>query len=282
MNGITGIDHTLVGVRDLEAARELWHRLGFTVTPRGRHIGWGTGNYCIMLGAGYIELLGIVDASQFTNNLDFFLKTREGLMGLAFATDDAAGCAASLHEAGIAAEGPKQLKRLLELPEGTVVPEFALVHPAPDAVPGLKAFVCQHLTPELVRRPDWLAHPNGAAALLGMTIAVDQPRALVPAWRRLLGDKAVRADAAAMLVETGGGRLLFATPETLASRYRDVATLPEFNRPWAVAMSLGVNDLARCERSLRDSGFDPTRLGDGIALPPAATGGLFLEFVAIG
>ena len=60
-------------------------RLGFTLTPRGRHIGWGTGNYCIMLENGYIELLGIVDPSQFCNNLDSFWRQREGLMGLAFA-----------------------------------------------------------------------------------------------------------------------------------------------------------------------------------------------------
>ena len=33
---ITGIDHALIGVRDLEAARTTWIRLGFTVTPRGR------------------------------------------------------------------------------------------------------------------------------------------------------------------------------------------------------------------------------------------------------
>ncbi len=54
-----------------------WETLGFTLTPRGRHIGWGTGNYCIMLESGYIELLGVVDPSQFLNNLDGFLKKRE-------------------------------------------------------------------------------------------------------------------------------------------------------------------------------------------------------------
>src|SRR5690606_16429248 len=32
--GITGIDHTLVGVRDLEGARAAWRRLGFTISPR--------------------------------------------------------------------------------------------------------------------------------------------------------------------------------------------------------------------------------------------------------
>ena len=79
-DAISGIDHTLVGVRDLEVARGTWQALGFTVTPRGRHIGWGTGNYCIMLESGYIELLGVVDPSQFLNNLDGFLQKREILL----------------------------------------------------------------------------------------------------------------------------------------------------------------------------------------------------------
>ena len=44
-SAIAGIDHTLVGVRDLEAARAAWEKIGLRLTPRGRHIGWGTGNY---------------------------------------------------------------------------------------------------------------------------------------------------------------------------------------------------------------------------------------------
>ncbi len=77
MNGaITGLDHALVGVRDLEAARAAYARLGFTLTPRGSHIGWGTANYCIMFARDYVELLGIVDWSRFTNNLDRFLERR--------------------------------------------------------------------------------------------------------------------------------------------------------------------------------------------------------------
>src|SRR5215472_15480355 len=38
-NAIAGIDHAIVGVRDLEGARTGWSRLGFTLAPRGRHIG---------------------------------------------------------------------------------------------------------------------------------------------------------------------------------------------------------------------------------------------------
>ena len=78
IEAIGGLDHVLVGVRDLEAARRAWARLGFTLTPRGRHIGWGTANYCIMFAREYVELLGIVDPGLFVNRLDRFLETREG------------------------------------------------------------------------------------------------------------------------------------------------------------------------------------------------------------
>src|SRR5919202_6093013 len=98
---ITGLDHALIGVRDLELARMGWTRLGFSLSPRGRHIGWGTANYCVMFEHDYIELLGIVDPTQFTNNLDAFVAKREGLMGLAFATSDGEAAAAELRRRGL-------------------------------------------------------------------------------------------------------------------------------------------------------------------------------------
>ena len=81
MEPITGIDHVIVGVRDLESARETWRRLGFTLSPRGRHLEQPTGNYCVMFPSDYIELLGIVDTGASTHRLDSFLAWREGLDG---------------------------------------------------------------------------------------------------------------------------------------------------------------------------------------------------------
>ena len=83
---IDGIDHVIIGVHDLEAARRIYTRLGFTVSPRGRHLGRGTANYCMMFDADYLELRGIVDASQFTDDLDRFLERGEGLNGVVFST----------------------------------------------------------------------------------------------------------------------------------------------------------------------------------------------------
>ncbi len=203
-NGITGIDHVLVGVEDLEAARTAYARLGFTLTPRGRHVGWGTANYCIMFEDDYVELLGIVDGSRFTNNLDRFLEERgEGLLGLALGTKDAAAVHAALTAAGIAAEPPRNLGRLLELPEGTVEPRFQLVHLPVDTVPAVPAFVCRHLTPELVRRPAWLGHANGARRIASLTARVDDVTTAASKARALLGDDAVSGDGDGLRLRLG-------------------------------------------------------------------------------
>lgn len=277
---LTGIDHTLVGVRDLEAARETWHGLGFTVTPRGRHIGWGTANYCVMFETGYVELLGIVDPAQFTNNLDKVLESREGMFALAFASDDAAGLAAALAAAGLHPDGPKDLKRLLELPEGDVLPEFKLVHLPPAETPELRAFVCQHLTLALIRRPEWMAHANGARRLMTVTIVSAQPAEAGFGYARLFGEAALKAGDGEVEVETPAGALRFATPRWLARHYGGAGAIPEVPAPWPAAMTVAVDDLDRAAGVLARRGVAFHAGESNLVVPAAAATGTILEFVA--
>jgi Glyoxalase-like domain len=61
---VVGVDHVVVMVEDLDAASDNWRRLGFTVSPRGTHSAkLGSGNYTIMFGDDYVELLGILSGS---------------------------------------------------------------------------------------------------------------------------------------------------------------------------------------------------------------------------
>ena len=160
-HGLAGIDHIIVAVRDLERARAGWTRLGFAPTPRGRHVGQGTANYCIMFGRDYLELLGFAEPDEHSERLRGFLARREGPMRVAFApagsVDEAAGAMTAL---GLHPGEPRALGRQLELPEGAVVPRFSLLSLPEDETPGLDCFVCGHLTPELVRRPEWLDAPE--------------------------------------------------------------------------------------------------------------------------
>lgn len=282
LRGLTGIDHSLLGVRDLEEARARFEGLGFTLTPRGRHIGWGTANYCIMLEAGYVELLGILDPAQFTNNLDKFLVQREGLLGLAFGAQDAAALAETLAGAGFHPEGPKDLKRYLELPEGDALPEFRLVFLPPEDLPDLRGFFCEHLSAEIVRRPEWLSHENGARRLAGLTVASGQPSALAEPYARLFGAAALRSVAGSVEIETGtgktAGRLSFLTPDILRARIHPIE-LPDYPPPWMALQTIAVADLGRLAEVLRRRGHAPV-IGEGrCLLPPDAANGCVLEFV---
>jgi hypothetical protein len=54
-----------------------------------------------------------------------------------------------------------------------------------DGTPGV--FVCQHLTRELVWRREWQAHANGAAELVGISLAATKPFDRLPEsieWQR--------------------------------------------------------------------------------------------------
>jgi catechol 2,3-dioxygenase-like lactoylglutathione lyase family enzyme len=97
---LSGVDHVQVVVRDLEMARRTWARLGFTATPRGRHLNRGSGNYCLMLREGYIELIGVVDPALPTSNLDTHLAHGPGLIGLAFGAPSGTEAARHLQAAG--------------------------------------------------------------------------------------------------------------------------------------------------------------------------------------
>ncbi|MGE0118079.1 MAG: VOC family protein [Dongiaceae bacterium] len=280
-SAIAGIDHTLVGVHDLEAARAAWQRLGFTLTPRGRHIGWGTANYCIMLQRGYVELLGIVDPTQFTNNLDLFLAEREGLLGLAFRSRDGDATAAWLRDRGWTPDGPKDLKRALELPEGEVLPAFRLVHPPPEATPGLRAFFCQHLTPDIVRRNDWVVHPIRAAALQAVVTVVERPADLAAAYVRLFGPDAVAGEEGSLRIDTGEGDLLFVTADGLQRLYPGLE-LPRHAPPWTAAMRISVLILIDAADYLDAKGVTFVSTEAGIAVAPDETNGVIVEFVPVG
>ncbi len=278
---MTGLDHLIYGVADLEAARAQFRRLGFVVTPRGRHKGWGTANYCVMLPQGYIELLGIIDPSQFSNNLDRFLAARgEGLLGIALGTEDTGALAASLTERGLHPDGPHALARLLETEGGEPVePAFSLLRLPPEELPAINGFFVQHLTPDLLRQPGWDTHPNAVTGIASVTIAVDDPAHVAAAYETLYGRAAVVATDDAWAVHLGDGSvLLFVTPEEAATLYSPLTDLPE--SPTIVATALRSAHLAQTEAALTANGVSFDALpGNVLRVAPGAACGAVLEFV---
>jgi hypothetical protein len=277
---LTGIDHVLLAVRNLDRARMGWTRLGFSLSPRGRHIGWGTANYCIMFSDDYLELIGIVDPLQPSNGLDAFLARREGPMGIAFAGRAADETAASLARRGLHPGAPRDLARQIELPEGTDLLRFTLVHLPAEETPALPSFVCQHQTPERLRRPQWLDHANGAAGLDGVTVLVDDTAALREPYERMFGADVAMTDEV-MTVHCGPHRIVFASVDDFSALYPEAepALLPQ--PPALAVVMLKSRDLSRTADHLTQWQVAFEELADGAVLvPPGEANGALLVFTA--
>ena len=69
-----------------------------------------------------------------------------------FGTADAPSCRAALQAAGIDADAPHTVQRIIEMPDEDVTLEFKNLHLPDDATPGLHTVVGQHLTMRPPRR----------------------------------------------------------------------------------------------------------------------------------
>jgi hypothetical protein len=279
-HSIIGIDHVLLAVRDLAGAAQVFERLGFVASPRGGHAEWGTANQCLMFGCDYIELIGPVGEGLAARRISRFIETQgEGLMGAGLTTTDAEAASQSLRRAGIAAEPPSALSRQLEAPEGVLIPRFSVVTMPEGTTPGLASFLCQHLTPDLLRRPDWLAHPNGATGIVSLTVVLDQPLAAMPAYDRLFGAAACTPTDDMVTVHTGHGLIYLVTPDGFDHLHPDIDIDPP-EAPRLAAVTIAVADLDRAAEVLKANGVRSRRKSDHIAIAPEASLGVGIEFVA--
>jgi hypothetical protein len=179
----------VIVVRDLDQAAADFLALGFTLTPRGHH-SIGSQNHCIMFGSAYIELLAAPVAHPW---LDYYRSFGEGLAAVALSTGDADAAARELPEA----KAPMDLSRPVE---GGVA-RFRLVQI--DKVPYL--FVCQHLTPELVWRPQW----ENSGELASVSLPMAQPFPGTPTTIEWGRPPVLRIRGKRNTVETHGVRLEF-------------------------------------------------------------------------
>jgi hypothetical protein len=277
---LRGIDHAIVGTDDLEAARLLWRRLGFVSSPRGRHKGWGTGNYCIMFAHDYVELLGRIDPAGFDNGLAAMLAAEgPGLLGFAWAADKAREAADWLGARGLP-HTAKDLSRFIELPEGDVEPRFALAMPDRPYPGGLKPFVTEHLTRDLVWRPEWCAHPNAAVGIESVRCVVEAPLALHEPFVAVfgLGSAVATDDTLAVRGGRGGGFLMLVTAADMTFMHPAIDPDEPVRKGYA-GLTLRTASLEKCAAALEAGGiaFERDR-GAAIHVPPEQAGGVALAF----
>jgi catechol 2,3-dioxygenase-like lactoylglutathione lyase family enzyme len=281
LKNIIGIDHAVVVVRDLDKAAETWKRLGFTVSPRGTHSAkMGTGNYTIMLGPDYVELLGVLAETEHNAPTRAFLARRgEGIERVAFTTNDAAAGAEEIRARGYAALGPTDFGRPVSLPDGRQgEAKFTTFQWPVDETPGgLRIFACQHHTRETVWIPELQKHANTASRLKRLIVVSTAPEKDARHMVRMIDGEIRPAADGGFVVPSGSGRadFVFLAREQLGRQYPDVspAGLPD----QGAALVFVADDLAAAARAIGPAGV---RAGAGVIVPPAAANGVLLAFVA--
>ena len=177
---ITGIDHVVLVVADLDRAVADHRARGFTVTPGGEHAGGLTHNALVGFADGaYLELIAFHDAAAARGKHSWqpVAERGGGWADFALASDDLAADAAALSEL---------LKRPVESdgrtrPDGVAVAwqSARLIAPLP--------FLIEDITLRQVRAPSGpqAEHANGTRGIAGVVLGARDVAATTERYERL-------------------------------------------------------------------------------------------------
>jgi hypothetical protein len=280
LRNVSGIDHAVVVVGDLDNAAETWKRLGFTLSPRGTHSAMmGTGNFTIMLDPDYVELLGVLAETKHNVPTRMFLAKREGIERVALSAIDSAAGAEEIRARGFEPLGPTDFERPVTMPDGrqSAAKFRTFGWPIEEAPAGVRLFACQHKTRETVWIPELMKHANGAKRLKQVLIVSTEPAKDAALLARMI-DRDVRTEPdGAVAVASGSDRadFVFLTKDRLGRRYPEVslAGLPERG---GAGLVLATSDLAAAEKAVGGSGV---RSAGAVCVAPQAANGTLLAFV---
>lgn len=275
---VKGIDHVVVMVAGIDAAEAAYRRLGFQVQPRGFHTKLGTANHLMIFDTDYFEILGIVAPTEFNAERREWLKGGGGLANVALATDGADISYEAFKTAGLDPDAPLAFDRAVEVAGKTEHASFRTVRIPKTNMPVVGFFVCEHLTPQFVYRPEWARHPNGARGIAGVTMIAEDPARWAPELGKYFGRAAVRRDGDGLVVDTGTQPVRYLTRRDYGRRYPGIAPVRPGDHP--ALLGVRVNSLAGCEALLQHNGVSvlkPDR--SRLLVPPAAAADLALEFV---
>jgi catechol 2,3-dioxygenase-like lactoylglutathione lyase family enzyme len=214
---LTGVDHLVIAVRDLERAADNYRALGFTVVPGGRHP-VGTHNALIAFpDESYLELIAFWEPNP-AHRWWGPLQQGGGLVDFCLATDDLQADLRAFRAAGVPMDDPAPLSRVR--PDGYEL-RWMLAIPR-EGFRGVAPFLIADTTPRTERVPRTHHHANGVTGLGTLVVAVHDP-ARVAGWygtvlgrppRPLIRDD---LDAAGLAVAVGAHTLAFLAPRSAAS-----------------------------------------------------------------
>jgi hypothetical protein len=242
------LDHVVIDVRDhMDEAARTFAVLGFELTPRGHHT-LGSMNHLAMFRTDYLELLGFGEGGASRPELAPFPI---GLNGLVFKTDDADVVHAHAQAAGLPILPVQAFSRPVELDGARQDARFRTTRLDPAKIAMGRVYFCEHRTPELVWRPEWQSHPNGAGAIARVIVATADPRRTGSLFAALFGPEAVTGRGTGCVVAAGAAQVELNTPRAISEEFGDAAADSSGRVDYLAAIELKVSSLADTAERLR-------------------------------
>lgn len=259
---MSGIDHLVLAVSNLEAARRRYAALGFTLTPPARHP-FGTGNCLVQLEGAFLELLAVMapknipepQAGRFSFaafNRDYLAKG-EGLSMLVLASGDARAEQVRMKRAGLESYEPFDFSRQAKLPSGEeVTVGFSLAFATSAVMPDAGFFYCQQHAPEHFWKAEYQRHANGAVTLEEVGLVAERVDEAGP-FLAYFADSAARPMQGGLSIDTGRGTITMLDAEAFRTHW-GFAPESAHEGPRLAAVRLGVRDVAAALKAVEHSG----------------------------
>ncbi|MGI6853590.1 VOC family protein [Mesorhizobium sp. 1B3] len=270
---MTDFDHAVINVLGrMDEAAEQYARLGFTLTPRGYHT-LGSINHLAVFRDSYLELLGYAPGER-DKRAEMWVHPA-GLTGLAFRTGNAASLHDDLQRDGVAVEQYRDFSRPVTIDGQERNASFRTFQVDRRDVDNGRIFFCQHNTPELIWRPEWQSHANGATGIAAFTIISNDPNRLSALLKRVPGiytDGTMRA---------GRTTLRVFHPSQMPDLCSGVSLLPDLagGAMRMVALDLFTESLDVTNACLDARGVPYLRERTSLSIAPDAALGLVLRFI---
>jgi hypothetical protein len=285
------IDHLVLPVPTLAAARQRLTKLGFTVAPDGVHP-FGTANCCVYLADGtFLEPLAVaderaeLDAARSGNVFaarDIAYRYRRGENGFSavvFGSDDAAADHAAFTAAGFSAGPMLEFSRpFVDSAGRSDKASFRLAFAADLRAPDCFFFTCQRVDVPKVDRAALGRHANGVTRLASVVLAAPEVSSFGAVVRGASGAEVDGPDREDFTLNAGNARI-----ELMSDRQvREQFGMPSGGDRGlqARAIVFGAADLEATRSYLHSGGVDYAKYRGRVIVPPAPGQGAIFAFEA--
>lgn len=280
------IDHLVIAVNDLEAARNNWQRLGFTVTPPARR-STGTATAIVQLDGSFIELLAIPKPESIAEpeigafslaafNRDFLEKC-EGISMLALHSPDPVADRRAFEASGLPLFAPYEFEQTVCDPDGTerkVAVSLTFTNERRLREVGFCTAHRRH--PEDFWNPELQRHRNGAHHVSAAVLVARDPADFHEFLSQFTGQRDMTSTSLGVTFALGGGAVEVLTPVAYRAWFGEEA---QTDPRRLLGCRIVVADIA-ATRSVFDDGDVPysERMG-GLVVPSTASNGVAIAFV---